>query len=216
MSNAHLYAPSRNPIWLGLIVQLLNYNSSIRVRLKSVQVEEKCISLCGRSLWGSAVLAAAAVQPAIWYWVAKRAWQPEGNQLRGSNHITDRLFISNHFHDKQPRRELWNWSKGLCNSMFRSYMKDGSEPSALFCICCIWGVCETGLWLQCCCVKPCWQSLWAEENREAVWWSWIMLFTRELLYNFSTFSDLLSKTHNENFSLLHWSQCSAYSVVPCG
>lgn len=54
-------------------------------------------------------------------------------------------------------------------------------------------VCEMGLWLQCCWFKPSWQSLWAEDKRVVVWRSWIILFTREMLYNFSTFSWLLSK-----------------------
>lgn len=150
------------------------------MKLESVQVEEKCIRLYGRSLWGSAVLAVAAAQPAIWYWVTKRAWKPETNQPRGSNCTTVRaldFWSLSRFAIMQGTLKLELRSPPM---QYRSYVK--VEACILFPPC-VLVVNDMRLWLHCCHVKPCRHCLWAQKSRGVVWRSWIILFNRELLYD---------------------------------
>lgn len=162
MSNSPLYVPSRNtpppPFDLVLLFSIWITTAALKRSWSVFRLKGKYISLCGRSPGGSAVLAAAAVQPAIWCRVAKRCWQPEGYQLRGSkpyNWQSSSFLITSMISNHAGNLEIG--AKDAATGSFWATWKM-KRTIASFCICCTWAARASGSWLQRCLVKPSWQS----------------------------------------------------------
>lgn len=121
VSNDHLSLPSR--ICIGLIVPCLNYESHIKVRLKASSGLRKVLAFVKYPCKDQQSWQQQQFNVPFGVKGLRELGSLMATNSRAPTISLTELFISKHFHDKQPLRELWKCS-GLCNSMFRSFMKD--------------------------------------------------------------------------------------------